>query len=268
MGATSCPYCGNPVVVVDSFDGMLRPDYVIPFKLDKNAAKAALENHVKGKVLLPKLFKSKNRIDSITGIYVPFWLFDCDTDANIRYKATRISSWSDSRYNYTKTDHFSLLRSGSMGFDKVPVDGSTKMDDTFMEAIEPFDYSQTVDFQTAYLAGYLADKYDVDANASIPRVNERIKASTVSAFQSTTMGYATCVPEDVNVRIKQGAIGYALLPVWMLNTEYMGKTYSFAMNGQTGKLIGDLPCDRAKFWGIFGGVFALAATIASLFFFL
>ena len=67
--------------------GALKPDYVIPFKIDKKAAKEALQRHYKGKKLLPKIFKKENHIDEIKGVYVPFWLFDADADADIRYKA-------------------------------------------------------------------------------------------------------------------------------------------------------------------------------------
>ena len=105
------------------------------------------------------------------GIYVPFWLFGCDSHANMQYQATKIFSWSDRDYEYTRTDHYLLLRSGDMSFDKVPVDGSAKMADDYMEAIEPYDYSVAQEFDTAYLSGYLADKYDQDAEASKPRAN-------------------------------------------------------------------------------------------------
>ena len=88
--ATACPFCGNPVVMMGQFSGDLKPDYVIPFKLDKKAAKEALNNHYKGKVLLPKVFKDQNHIDEIKGVYVPFWLFDAGADVNIRYRATRV----------------------------------------------------------------------------------------------------------------------------------------------------------------------------------
>lgn len=263
-GATSCPYCGNSVIVAESFQGMFRPDYVIPFKVDKNAAKAALARHLKGKFFLPKPFKDQNRIEKITGLYVPFWLFNCDVDADIRYRATRVSHWSDSNYNYTRTDYYSLYRSGSLAFDSVPVDGSSKIEDSFMESIEPFDYSQAVSFQTAYLAGYLSDRYDVDAEASKPRANERIRNTTTSLFGSTAMGYATCVPSHVDIRSSQNSISYALLPVWILNTKYHDKTYTFAMNGQTGKFIGDLPCDWKKFWGIYAAILGSTALVLLL----
>src|SRR5574344_1081516 len=101
--ATACPFCDNPVVVMGRLTGALKPNYVIPFKLDKNAAKEGLYNHLKGKKLLPKVFKDKNHIDEIKGLYVPFWLFDADADANIRYKATKINCYSDSEYDYTRT---------------------------------------------------------------------------------------------------------------------------------------------------------------------
>lgn len=144
--ATACPSCGNPVVMTGQFSGALRPDYVIPFKLDKKAAKAALMKHYGGKKLLPKVFQDQNHIDEVKGVYVPFWLFDADVDAHVRYKATRIRTWSDSEYDYTETGYFSVVRGGSIGFERVPVDGSSKMADDLMESIEPFDFSGADDF--------------------------------------------------------------------------------------------------------------------------
>ncbi len=250
--ATHCPYCGNPVVLMGRLSGDLKPDLVIPFKLDKKAAKEALTKHMSGKKLLPDRFKDENHLDEIKGVYVPFWLFDADVDANIRYHATRVRSWSDSKYRYTETKHFSLLRSGNIGFDAVPVDGSSKMADDLMESIEPYDLSQAVDFQTAYLSGYLADKYDVSAEQSVQRANARIRKSTEDNFMNTTGGYNTVVAEYSNIRLNNGKAKYALYPVWLLNTSWQGKQYTFAMNGQTGKFVGNLPMDKGKYWKWFG----------------
>jgi len=260
--ATSCPFCDNPVVMSENLAGQLRPDLVIPFKLDKEAAKQALARHLSGKPLLPKIFKSENRLEAIQGVYVPFWLFDADAGADIQYKATRVRTWSDSNYYYTQTKHFSIHRAGHLGFAGVPVDGSTKMADDMMESIEPFDLSQAVDFQTAYLAGYLADKYDVDADASIQRANARIKTSTEQMFAQTVMGYTTVVPVSSSVRLENSKVKYALLPVWMLTTRYKDKNYTFAMNGQTGKFVGDLPVDKGACFAWWGGL-AAAVTVGA-----
>ena len=253
MAATSCPFCGNPVVVMEQFTGSLKPDLVIPFKLDKKAAKAGLMRHVSGKRLLPKVFKDQNHIDEIKGVYVPVWLFDTDADADVRCRATTVRHWSDSDYDYTETGHFLVQRSGSIGFEHVPVDGSVKMPDALMESIEPYDFSEAVDFQTAYLAGYLADKYDVTAEQSVERANERVKRSTEQAFQRTIQGYDSVVTENSSIRLRDGHARYALYPVWLLNTTWNGNKYTFAMNGQTGKFVGDLPVDKKaarkwRFW--------------------
>jgi predicted RNA-binding Zn-ribbon protein involved in translation (DUF1610 family) len=252
--ATVCPYCGNTNIVRGRAENMLKPDYVIPFKLDKKAAVAALEKFQEGKKLLPKLFKQQSRMESITGIYVPFWLFDADTASRVCFKATRVTAWSDSSYNYTKTDFYSCVRAGALNFKRVPADGSEKMDDSYMDAVEPFDYSQMVDFATAYLSGYLAEKYDVDVEASKLRANQRIKSTVEAEFKKSVQGFATVSTESSSVQFDKGSVSYALLPVWMLNTMYKNEMYTFAMNGQTGKLIGKLPVDRGRFWAYLCGI--------------
>ena len=267
-GATECPFCGNPVIMTGQFAGDLKPDLVIPFKFDKKAAIAALQNHYKGKVLLPKVFKDQNHIKEVKGLYVPVWLFDTDAEAHVRYKATRLRTWSSGDYDYTETSHYSVTRAGGIGFANVPVDGSSKMDDALMESIEPYDISEAVDFHTAYLSGYLADKYDVNAETSIERANQRIRNSTEEAFASTVIGYTTVIPVSTNICLNNGKARYALYPVWILNTQWNGQKFTFAMNGQTGKMAGDLPMDKSAFrrWflGIAGAVSAAVFALSYL----
>ena len=247
-GATHCPFCGNPVVLTNVFAGALKPDLVIPFKINKEQAKEALKNFAKGKKLVPKFYSSESHLDEIKGVYVPYWLYSTDVDAHINYRATRARSWRTGDRQFTETSHFRLERQGSLSFDNVPVDGSTKVDDTMMESIEPYDLSELKPFQTAYLSGYCADKYDVDAETSVERANERIKASTLSTFQQTVGGYIAPTAESSSIRLVNNSCRYALLPVWLLNTSYEGKIYPFAMNGQTGKLVGDLPTGKKEYW--------------------
>jgi len=267
-GATHCPYCDNPVVLTGHFTGALKPDLVIPFKVDKKAAIETLQNYYKGKPLLPKVFKDQNHIEEVKGLYIPVWLFDTDADAFVQYKASRIRTWSDSDYNYTETSHYAVIRGGGIGFENVPVDGSTKMDDTLMESIEPFDISGAVPFKTAYLPGFMADKYDVDADESIGRANERIKQSTEDAFLSTVVGYTSVMPVSSNIQLQNGQAKYALYPVWILNTDWNGQKFTFVINGQTGKIAGDLPMDKCAFWkwllGVSGAATAAAFAISYL----
>jgi len=265
MAATSCPYCSNNVVVQGQFSGDLRPDYVIPFMLNKQGAKNALIKHISSKKFVPKIFKDRNHIDEIKGIYVPFWLFDADTQASIHYRAKTISHSSDSNYNYTTTRHYDVVREGTIKFAGIPVDGSSKIPDDLMESIEPYAYDKIVDFQTAYLAGYLADRYDIGAEQSVGRANERMAKSTGSLFAGTASGYSNLAVTSSNIQLLNGKVKYALLPVWFLKTKWKNETYTFAMNGQTGKLSGNLPIDKGALWRHFAlwallgtaGVFAL-----------
>ena len=226
------------------FSGALRPDFIIPFKLDKKAANEGLNKHLHGKILLPKVFKKENHIDEIKGVYVPFWLFDTDATADIRYHATKTRYWSDSDYDYTETSHYSVFRAGDIGFDMIPVDGSSKIDNDLTESLEPFVIADAVPFQTPYLAGYVADKYDVSAEESIDRANQRVKKAAENAFRDTVIGYDTVTPEDTHIQLHNGKTHYALLPVWLLSTTWKGDHYLFGMNGQTGKFVGNLPADK------------------------
>ena len=269
--ATACPFCGNPVVLMGQFSGELRPDFVIPFKIDKRAAKEALRKHYEGKRLLPKVFKDQNHINEIKGVYVPFWLFDTAADVQMRYKATKVRTWSDSKYDYTETKFYAVGRGGKLRFEHVPVDGSAKMPDDLMESIEPFDFSEVVDFQTAYMAGYIADKYDLEAERSVERANERIRRSAEDAFSETVKGYTTVTKETGSIQLQNGKVSYALFPVWLLSTTWNGQNYLFAMNGQTGRMVGDLPLDKAAYkkW-LFGltGILGMALFAVSYLFWL
>lgn len=263
--ATSCPYCDSPVIVKQMVQGGLKPDYVIPFKVDKKAAIAALKRHYEGKKFLPKVFKDQNHIDEIKGIYVPVWLFDANADATIRYRGTKIRHWSDRQYNYTETSHYRISRGGTLSFSAVPVDGSEKIDNKLMESLEPFKTDQAVDFNTAYLSGFFADRYDADANTCVERANERVTKSTEERFAKTVSGYTSVTPESTRINLENGTAKYALFPVWILNTVWNKQTYTFAMNGQTGKFVGDLPMDKGIYrkW-LFGIAGLISAAVFAL----
>lgn len=264
LGATTCPYCDSPFVVNDKFDGMLRPDYVIPFKVDKDKAIAQFKEFCKKRPLLPGNFMSSHRIESVQGMYVPYWLFDCGAKAHFRFRAHRVAHWTEGDYDVTRTDHFMLVRDGSMEFDHVPVDGTSKLQREITEAIEPFDPSGATAFNPAYLSGYLADKYDVSAEDSRPRADERIKESVEYAFRQTADTYMGVMVENSNISLENGQIHYALMPMWLMTAKYDGKLYTFAMNGQTGRFVGELPISWARFWGMFAAVSAVSAVLLAI----
>ncbi|MBR1728338.1 MAG: hypothetical protein IJ728_02305 [Selenomonadaceae bacterium] len=244
--ATECVYCGNPTMIPKRFDGMLKPDYVIPFKKTKEDAVNALKKFYEGKKLLPDAFTANNRVEAIQPMYVPFWLFDSEVEAHANFKAEKIRVRETPSEIIREIHVYNCERGGLMRFQKIPVDGSKKMDDTYMESIEPFNYSELVPFSAAYLTGYLADKYDVDAETSAPRADNRVENSALAVLAESVQGYDTCEEENHAVIKTEGKVIYAMVPVWILTTRYENKPYTFMMNGQTGKVVGSLPYDSGK----------------------
>ncbi len=262
--ATHCPYCDNNVVVESGVSGFVKPNGIIPFKVDKKRLSELLKEYCKGKILLPGKFLSEQKIQETQGIYVPFWLFDCTVDGDTTYEATRVHMWSDSQYNYTKTDYYGVEIDGSLSFRHVPADGSKKLDDALMDSIEPYDFSQLEAFAPGYLSGFLADRFDVDADASLPRADKRVKQSMDEVFRRQLHGYASVVRMSSHASLKDTEAKYVLLPVYLITSHYRDKLYTFAVNGQTGRMTGDLPISRVKFWGLFLGIAAALSALLLL----
>ena len=268
QGTATCIFCRKPAILTAQFSGTLRPDLIIPFKLRKEEAIKALEKHYLKKTLLPKAFKDYNHIKEVKGVYVPFWLFDALANSHITFTAEKVRTWSDSSNNYTETSYYRAVREGALLFSHVPVDGSKVMDDKLMESIEPYNMQDSLDFQTVYLTGFFANKFDVDSQLCFARADERIRQSTISAFQQTVKGFDRVNLGGAQINLTNREVKYGLLPVWMLTTIWKDKEYVFAMNGQTGKFIGDLPLDKSAknrwFLGLTLGVTAAVSALVLL----
>ena len=263
--ATECPYCGSPTILPDRIDGSVKPEMVIPFTVTKEQAQKQFEEYFHGKILLPNIFKnSRNRITEMRKLYVPYWLFDCDAQGNIVYDAEKKSTSRQGDYEIENIEHYIVRRAGSMSFENIPVDGSEKLDNKITESLEPYDLSAAVPFQPAVLAGAMADHADVDAAACEGRAVERVENSMASELRDTVKGYSSVRERSKNIFAEGGKVTPVLMPVWLITTEKDGKIYTFAINGQTGKLTCDVPADNKKSWLWGGGVFAGVMGIGTL----
>ncbi|MCL2068921.1 MAG: hypothetical protein FWH00_03390 [Oscillospiraceae bacterium] len=259
--ATFCAYCHSPAILSSRLSGEFRPARLIPFKLVRDEAVASMQKLCKRKILLPKAFRSAMEKGEITGLYVPFWLYSADVEADFNATGKQITTWSDSNYRYTKTDTYHVEREMTIPLRLVPVDASARMDDKLMDALEPFDYNDLIEFSMEYLSGVFAESYDIDSTDSAPRFLARARAGAKSAVDDTTRRYT--VVEKANLRTDMRGMDciYVMLPVWTLMTQYRGKTYYLAMNGQTGKSAGRLPICGVRAARLFGIVAAAVAVI-------
>lgn len=244
--ATFCIYCGNTSIIKNRLTGKFAPSKIIPFKTTKEDAIKAFKGLKKGRPLIPKSFISEKNIEKITGVYIPFWLFDILVDGTIEAKGTKVQHWSKGDKRYTKTDYYEMIRTGNIEFDRIPIDGSTKFDDEIMNTIEPFDYNELVDYNHAYLSGFLAEKYNVEKDESFELAKNRALQSGKDVMMNDMIGYATKTEKTNTLNADNQNTEYVLLPVWMVNVKYNDKYYLFAMNGQTGEFVGNIPFDKKK----------------------
>ena len=268
--ATECPYCGSPSVLPERIDSAVKPELVIPFTVTKEQAQSQFENYFKGKRLLPNVFlNTRNRIAEMRKLYVPYWLFDCRAGGRIVFNAEKKHTRREGDWEVTYTEHYFVSRAGMMDFEAIPVDGSVKLDNKITESLEPYDLSAAVPFVPAVLAGAMADHADVDSSDCEERARQRVENSMEQALRNTVSGYTSVVPRNRSFHTEEGRVTPVLMPVWLITTEKDGTTYTFAINGQTGKLTCDVPADTKKSWLYGGGVFALVfALMCAVFYFM
>lgn len=244
--ATECYYCHNPVVLQGRLSGNFRPSKVIPFKIDRAGAHNIFKTWCKRRWFLPKEFTSESQLLHMQGVYVPFWVADCDIHGQMHAACKKIRRWTSGSYAYTETKEYDVFRDASIQFLGIPADGASKIEDELMEAIEPFNYDDAVDFEMTYLSGFLSDKYDVNKQQVFPRVRNRAVNGSDQLLRSSMTGYNSVRVTRSDMHILGTKWQYMLLPVWFMTYQYKGKQYAFAINGQTGKQAGTPPLNTGK----------------------
>lgn len=244
--ATVCSFCGSAVVLGDRLAGKLAPAMVIPFAVSKEEAMKAFRKWCRNGRLTPSGFMTADRVKGITGLYVPFWLYDLDNRIEVQGNATKVKVYTQGDYQYTETQHFDVYRRIRLNYVKLPLDASEKMNDQLMDKLEPFPYEQLKSFKTPYLAGYIAEKYSYTDEQLFPRAKDKIAGYINDYIQSTVSGYTTVAFTDKQVDTRMKRADYVLLPVWVVHYDFNKLDYTFAMNGQTGKVVGKPPISKTK----------------------
>lgn len=262
--ATSCIYCKNTAILKNKLEGVFNPDYLIPFKKTKQDAINSFKKLGKGKWLMPKKFNIRKNIKDISGIYAPYWIYSFDSTGLLDVECSKITTWTSGGYKYIKTDRYRAIRGGNVSFENIPVDGSRKFPNDVMNSIEPFDYKDLKEFNYSYLSGFLSEKYDVNKEESMNEASIRAKNSFIQEMKKDIKGYDEVKEINNNINLYNSKSSYVLLPVWFLNIKYKDKIYTFAMNGQTGKIVGDIPVDIKKAIFIWIGLFTIVFIILLL----
>jgi DNA-directed RNA polymerase subunit RPC12/RpoP len=275
-----CAFCQNPIVLRGKLEGQLRPDKIIPFAFDKNEAENRFKAFTKGKLFLPKNFTSREHISMIQGIYYPFFVTDADTTSSANGSAKRIRKWTSGETEYTEVSNFKIERAGNIHFEDIVTSAIhessskegldkgidiEKIDKAMLEGVLPYPSDSLKDFSMPYLLGFKAKKRNIERNDLGEEVSGRMHSYARTLLTSTVGSYSSVDLDDTQVKVLNCNWEYALMPIWMLTYKTKkGKLYTFAMNGHTGKIYGELPISYAKLAILFASLTAAITPLLAL----
>jgi DNA-directed RNA polymerase subunit RPC12/RpoP len=262
--AQFCAYCGNPVILKGRVTGQLKPQKIIPFAIGKDKAIEALRAYLAKRPFVPNDFKEQSSLEKITGVYHPFWMTDADTDCALDATGTQVSVWVSGNKRYTRTDYYKIWRRADIHFEDIATNALSNVDKVLIEGVLPYPIEAHRTFDMSYLSGFYAKRNDLSRDDVKAEVNARMRTYSEQLLRDTIRGYDTLKVERNAVIVDKSNWDYTLLPIWLLNYRYHGKIYTFAINGYTGKLFGDLPLSRLKLGLTCGGVALGIATVLSV----
>ncbi len=259
-----CTYCHSPVVLKGKLSGQMRPDKIIPFKYGKEEAENKFFQFIKHRMFLPSDFKSRKHADKIAGVYYPFWVTDADTSAHLNANCTKVRVWRVGDTEYTETSRFNIYRAGGIHFEDIVSSAIKSEDKEMLEGILPYPSDSHEDFSMPYISGFSAKKRDIDTKEISAEVRTRMNDYAETLLKNTVSGYASTNVISKGVNINRIRWEYTLMPVWELNYKTKKRTYTYAMNGYTGKIYGKLPLSMKKLVIACVGAFSAVTAIITL----
>lgn len=244
--AEFCSFCGASTILHSRLKNEKRPSYIIPFQKTKEDCKAAYSKMMKKAFFAPDGLKDPKHIDSFRGIYMPYWAFEIVQNGDYELSGSR----SKRRGDYIITDHFKLRGNIEASYKGFSYDASSSFDDNISEKLAPYDVRGMKDFTPAFLSGFYADTADVSSeeyrmdaeNLATDIADSRIRQE--SAYGGLEIS-GSISPGEIGT--KTASVSSTMYPVWFLSYRNADRVAYATVNGQTGKVITDLPIDTGKY---------------------
>ncbi|MBR1598107.1 MAG: hypothetical protein IJ661_04230 [Lachnospiraceae bacterium] len=257
--STFCSFCGQPTVVFSRIASQKKPKYIIPFSVTKDRAISLIRERLNNGFYVPNEIKNFE-IERVRGIYIPFWLYDIYYHDKQYLKGTVGSGKNSHTYYY--------FREADCDFTMLSLDASRQLNDETSQRLEPYNTGGIKEFSLEYLSGFYADCYDMKTSQLDGLALSRAQELFNSEVERTINAHSiSIIRNDPEFRIK--ATHYAMFPAWFLTFRYENIPYTLLVNGQTEKIIGGIPYDRAKVsasFGILAAILTILATIITFIF--
>ena len=264
QSAGRCEHCGCYQIFEERVSGQYTPHLILPFAVSRQEAERKLKEEFGGRKFAPSSFLSQATLQKMEGMYVPFFMYDYHVHYDWSGKGTKVRVWTSGNTEYTETSYYHINRSMDADFARVPVDASNVMDDAKMDLVEPYDYRALENFQMKFMSGFVGEMYNQGADQLEPRAHRKAESDTEALMRQTISGYSSVTPEQRNMFVNQKAVDYALMPVWVYEYAYRGKTYTYYVNGQTGKIVGKAPILKTKAIGYTASVFCYVTLMGQI----
>jgi hypothetical protein len=250
VAASSCAFCGTASVVEAPLDAkMVRPEGLLPFRIDRNSATGKFRQWLSSLWFRPNDLKGRAALTKLAGAYIPFWTFDAATHSSWTADAGYYYYVSVRRGNQTVRERRVRWEPAAgtleLFFDDLPVPASRGLDGSMCKEIEPFPTADLVPYEPSFIAGFLAEEYAMGADEALALAKERM-ASEIRAACAREVPGDTHRNLEVQTRLSGIAYKNALLPIWVSVYEYGGKPFRFLVNGVTGKVSGQAPLSWVK----------------------
>lgn len=256
--ADTCQFCGGALVAVSEPPGVVAPEAVVPFHLDRPAAHQAFGAWVRSRRFAPGALRRVGSTEGLTGTYVPHWTFDAHTETDYtgsrgeHYWVTVTNQVSDGNGG-TRTESHQEQRTrwhraaGHLrrDFDDVLVPGTRRFDPDRLEKMGPWRLGQARPFQAEFLAGYSALRYDVDPDEGVARARESMVRAIREDCRADIGGDEQRV-DRVEVTYSQNMFKLVLLPLWIATYLYGGRSWQVMVNANTGEVVGERPWSVPK----------------------
>ncbi len=256
--ATFCYYCHNPVVLGGRLSGENMPDKIIPFAIDKKEAEKKFLDYVNSKKFIPRAFFNKKQIEKFSGVYFPYWVYNTSMKGRMTADAQKVRVWRKGDTEFTETRFFEVEREGNIDLKDMTENALKKANHVLADGVMPYRMEEAKSFNFGFLSGFLAEKKDIEQTEVSGNFQAEAKEYATKMLRETIDGYSSVHSKHTSFSMADEEYAYTLLPVWTITYPGKnGKTYYYSMNGQTGKICGELPVDYKKV-----GLTALIAGVA------
>lgn len=246
--AAFCNYCGGSTILTGNMRGEKRPDRIIPFKLDKEDCKEIYRKRIRRFHFAPKSFLEPDHLDKMTGIYMPYWIYD----VKMNNRNTLRSTHDRRKGDYIYHDHYDMTVDTDLTYSGISYDAASDFADDISEQIAPFNVKDFEPFTPSYLCGFHADIQDLPADVYQEKAISFAKEETVNRmkdlFDKTSKGKSGS-PEEAQTRVTAGDTvkKTGLFPVWFLTWRKDDRVAYAVINGENGRISVDLPVDIRKY---------------------